>query len=101
MNNPPLNSTDLPINPTHTDPGLANGHARAAPDCGLTDCGLTDCGSKSFAGFRQVSKAEPSAVLQAMLEIPELGSRIFNNLSVSDLSRAERVSKCFRNNILL
>ena len=46
-------------------------------------------------------KAEPSAILQAILEIPELGNLLFSYLSVSDLSRAERVSKCFRNNIFL
>ncbi|WP_257266935.1 F-box protein, partial [Endozoicomonas sp. ONNA2] len=109
MNNPPLNSPNLPIHPTHTDAGVANDHTRVVPDCGLTDCGSADCdinfgitcGIKNFAGFRQVSKAEPFAILQAILEIPELGSRIFSNLSVSNLSRAERVSKCFRNNILL
>lgn len=89
MNNPPLNSTNLPIYPTHTDAGVANDHT-VAPDCG----------SKSFAGFRQISKAEPSSMLQAMLEIPELGSRILSYLSSSDLSRVEAVSKRFRDNIL-
>ena len=91
MNNLPLISTDLPIYPPHTDAGAANDHTRIA----------SDCGSKSFAGFRQVTKAEPPAILQAILEIPELGNQILSYLSASDLSRAERVSKCFRNNILL
>ena len=101
MNNPPLNSTDLPIHPTHTDAGVANGHTRVAPDCGLTDRGSTDRGSKSFAGFSQVSEAESSSMLQDFPDIYEVHNLIFSHLSFSDLLSAERVSRCFRDNILL
>ena len=121
MNNPPLNSTNLPIHPTHTDAGVANGHTRVAPDCGSTDRGSTDRGStdrgstdrgstdrgstdrgsKSFAGFSQVSEAESSSMSQDFPDIPEIHNLILSHLSFSDLLSAERVSRCFRHNILL
>ena len=91
MNNTPLNATGLPICQPHTDAGVANGASRIAP------VGNT----KRFAGFNRVSEAEPSSIPQHFPATAEIQNLIFSHLSFANLLSAERVSRCFRNNILL
>ncbi|WP_257264620.1 hypothetical protein [Endozoicomonas sp. ONNA2] len=104
MNNPPLNSRHLPIYPTHTDVGVANGHTCVVPaDCG-SNGGSNDGangGLKRFAAFRQVSQVESCSILQDFPDDPVVQNQIFSHLSFADLLSVELVSRCFRYNTSL